>query len=126
MGSNISKKFSAQDINNSYVIKEKLGTGSFAVVKKAVKKSNGNEVAVKIIDKQKLEKAELDSLNDEVEILQKLDHPNIVKLFEIYDSKKRLYMVLEYLTGGELFERIVEQGSFNEKQAAKVIAECVR
>jgi calcium/calmodulin-dependent protein kinase I len=51
----------------------------------------------------------------------KIDHPNIVKLYEVYDEKTRLYMVMEMMTGGELFDRIVEKESYNEKEACEVL-----
>ena len=61
------------------------------------------------------------TINDEVDILQRVDHANVVKLYEICDTSKYLYMVLELLRGGELFERIVQKGSFTEKEAAAVV-----
>ncbi len=54
-------------------------------------------------------------------IFFKVDHPNIVKLYEVYDEKTKLYMVLEMMTGGELFDRIVEKETYSEKEAADVI-----
>lgn len=76
---------------------------------------------MKIIKKKNLNAEELATINDEVEILNKTDHPNIVKLYEIFDTPTYLYMVLELLTGGELFERIVEKEHFSEKEAAVCI-----
>ena len=58
------------------------------------------------------------SLFDEVNILLNLDHPNIVKLFDLYEDSKYYMMVTEYCSGGELFERIQQNTSFSEKQAA--------
>jgi calcium-dependent protein kinase len=60
--------------------------------------------AVKILVKQKLTKKELERLTHEIEILKKLDHPNILKLYEIFEDDKRFYLVTELCTGGELFE----------------------
>lgn len=53
--------------------------------------------------------------------MSNIDHPNIVKLFEVYEDKTKLYVVLELMTGGELFDRIVEKEVYNEKEAAEVI-----
>jgi len=58
---------------------------------------------------------DLQSLQNEVEILTQIDHPNIVKLYEIYEDDIYFYMVLEFMAGGELFERIVETESYSEK-----------
>lgn len=61
------------------------------------------------------------AIQTEVEIMSQIDHPNIIKLYEVYDEKQKLYMVLELMTGGELFDRIVEKETYNEKEAADVI-----
>jgi calcium/calmodulin-dependent protein kinase I len=94
-------------------------------VKRAVKKSDKSEYAIKIIDKGKLNKEELAVIHDEVDIMQKVSHPNCVKMYELYDTKKKLYMVLEILRGGELFDRIVKKRFFSEQQAAQVIQSVV-
>lgn len=119
MGKGQSKKQKA--ITSVYEIKEKLGTGSFAIVKKAVHKKTGKEVAIKIIKKKNLNGEELATIQDEVDIMNKTKHPNIVKLFEIYDTNNYLYMVLEVLSGGELFEHIVEKECYSEKEAADAV-----
>jgi len=112
------------EMHKHYEMKEVLGTGAFATVKRAVKKSDKSEYAIKIIDKAKLNKEELAVIHDEVDIMQKVNHPHCVKMFELYDTKKKLYMVLEILRGGELFDRIVKKRFFSEAQAAQVI-QCV-
>jgi calcium/calmodulin-dependent protein kinase I len=53
--------------------------------------------------------------------LIKIDHPNIIKIFEVYDEKTKLNLVLELMTGGELFDRIVEKESYSEKEAANIL-----
>jgi len=108
-------------LSKSYIIKKKLGKGNFAVVRLVERKSDGHHFAAKIIKKKNLKPDELATLTDEVEILRKLDHKNINKLIEIHDSKHHLYMVLELLTGGELFERIVSKKFYNEKDASTVV-----
>jgi calcium/calmodulin-dependent protein kinase I len=120
MGNNI-KKLRKDEITKYYEIKGKLGTGSFAVVKQATRKADGKQFAIKIIKKMRLNAEELAVVHDEVEIMHKVDHPNCVKLFEMFETSKKLYMVLELLTGGELFDRIVAKGSYSEKEAAQVI-----
>lgn len=62
--------------------------------------------AVKIIDKSKASKEEIDTLINEVEIMKKLDHPHIVKVYEYYQDEKFFYIVSEMCSGGELFDRI--------------------
>jgi len=90
-------------------------------VKKAINKSTGQEAAVKIIDRKQLDDDEEVSLQTEVEILSQCDHPNVVRLFEIFDSPDYMYLVMECMTGGELFDRIVEKESYTEREAANTI-----
>jgi calcium/calmodulin-dependent protein kinase I len=90
-------------------------------VKKAVNKSTGQEVAVKIIDRKSLDEDDEIALQTEVEILSQSDHPNVVRLYEIFDETDYMYLVMEIMTGGELFDRIVEKESYTEREAADTI-----
>ncbi|CEO99397.1 Protein kinase domain-containing protein [Plasmodiophora brassicae] len=120
MGNNI-RKFRKDDVEKHYEIKEKLGTGSFAVVKRATSKKDGKDYAIKIVKKKNLNAEELATIHEEVEIMHRIEHPNVVALIEIFDTPKSLYMVLELLVGGELFERIVAKGSYSEREASHLI-----
>lgn len=77
------------------------------------------KVAIKVLDKHKLQE-HIDQLMEEINILYKLDHPNIVNYFETYDDKKYLYLVMEYVKGMEMFDKISNKKSnrFSEKTAA--------
>jgi hypothetical protein len=94
-------------------------------VKRATRKSDGKQFAIKVIKKSKLNSEELAVVHDEVEIMHKVNHPNCVQLFEMFETTKKMYMVLELLTGGELFDRIVKKGSYSEKEASDVIKSVV-
>lgn len=108
-------------VEDKYVMKDVLGTGAFSQVRLAESKDNpGTLFAVKVIDKKAL-KGKEDSLENEIRVLRRLDHPNVVKLLEAYESKSSVYLVMELVTGGELFDRIVEKGSYTEKDAADLI-----
>lgn len=120
MGNKI-RKLGKGEIHKHYDIKEKLGTGSFATVKRAIRKSDSKEFAIKIIKKDKLNSEELLVVHDEVDIMHKIKHPNCVQLHEMFETKKKLYMVMELLTGGELFDRIVAKGSYSEKEASELL-----
>jgi len=120
MGNNI-KKLKKEEIRRYYDIKEQLGKGSFATVKRAVRKSDGKQFAVKIIKKNKLNAEELLVVHDEVEIMHRINHVNCVQLYEMFETNKKLYMVMELLTGGELFDRIVMKGSYSELEASQLI-----
>ena len=118
----VASKLRKDDINKFYDIREQLGTGSFAVVKRGVRKADQQPFAVKIIKKSKLNADELAVVHDEVEIMHKVQHVNCVQLFEMFETNKKIYMVMELLTGGELFDRIVSKGSYSEKEASEVTA----
>ena len=74
-----------------------------------------------LVYRQSLDDDEEQGLQLEVEILSEVDHPNVVKLFEIYDEGAVLYLVMEIMSGGELFDRIVEKEAYSEKEAAETI-----
>jgi serine/threonine protein kinase len=120
--------FSKSQIEKKYVIEKKeLGSGNFAVVKRATLKPGAKDVpagmrsecAVKIIDKAKVE--DMNDIQREIEVMEQLKHDNVIKLFEIFDEPKKMMLVMELVTGGELFDRIVAKGSYTEKDAAGVI-----
>jgi len=110
-----------EKVSDHYKFMEELGRGSFAVVRKAVNKKTGEPCAIKIIEKASLDDDEKMALQNEVEILATLDHPNVVKQFEIFEDDNQMYLVLEILSGGELFDRIVEKEHYSEKEAADTI-----
>ncbi|XP_064621146.1 MAP/microtubule affinity-regulating kinase 3-like isoform X6 [Lineus longissimus] len=106
-----------------------IGKGNFAKVKLAKHVPTGREktsahpmlpqslVAIKIIDKTQLNPSSLQKLFREVRIMKLLDHPNIVKLFEVIETDKTLYLVMEYASGGEVFDYLVAHGRMKEKEA---------
>ena len=106
-------------IENDYVIGEECGSGAFATVRKVKSKSTGQIRALKIIKKTKSQDSARMYL--EVEILKKLIHPNIMQIFEFYEDKKNFYIITEICDGGELFEQIVNKGTFNEHNGANVV-----
>ncbi len=77
--------------------------------------------AVKIMVKDNMSKEEHQDFAYEMAILKKLDHPNILKLYEVFEDKQKYQLVTEYCFGGELFDEIIKIGSFSEKKAAKII-----
>jgi serine/threonine protein kinase len=108
-------------ITDYYKIEDELGAGSFAIVRQGVNKMTGESVAIKIINRTEMEEDDEVALRTEVEILSQIDHPNVVKMHEVFDEEDFLYIVLELMTGGELFDRIVEKESYSEKEAADTI-----
>ncbi|XP_052272147.1 MAP/microtubule affinity-regulating kinase 3-like isoform X3 [Dreissena polymorpha] len=100
-----------------YRLIKTIGKGNFAKVKLAKHVPTGREVAIKIIDKTQLNPSSLQKLFREVRIMKMLDHPNIVKLFEVIETEKTLYLVMEYASGGEVFDYLVAHGRMKEKEA---------
>ncbi|KAL5013464.1 hypothetical protein ScPMuIL_007734 [Solemya velum] len=109
------------DFRKRYEIKETLGTGAFSEVKLAEDKFEKKKyVAVKCIDRKGLIGKE-ESLENEIQVLRRLRHSNIVQLLDVFEDKCHVYLVMELVTGGELFDRIVEKGSYTEKDASHLI-----
>lgn len=108
-------------IEEEYIIGRELGTGRFSVVCECVHKITGVVYAVKIIDKASIEAEDKALLRTEIAVLKLVNHPNIIKMQGVYESRNRLYIVMEKLVGGELFERIVGRPRFSEEEAAKLI-----
>ena len=110
------------ELEDKYDILEEIGVGGYSRVLKIQNIDTGIEYACKEL--QKNEVADLDSFNREIDILIKLDHPNIIKLYEVYENDDFIYIVMELCKGGELFDRIIkrtEQGNpFTEKEAATI------
>lgn len=100
-----------------YRLIKTIGKGNFAKVKLAKHIPTMKEVAIKIIDKTALNPSSLKKLFREVTIMKMLDHPNIVKLYEVIDSQRTLYLVMEYASGGEVFDYLVAHGRMKEKEA---------
>ncbi|CAL8241680.1 unnamed protein product [Merluccius merluccius] len=101
----------------NYRLLKTIGKGNFAKVKLARHILTCKEVAVKIIDKTQLNSSSLQKLFREVRIMKMLNHPNIVKLFEVIETEKTLYLVMEYASGGEVFDYLVAHGRMKEKEA---------
>jgi calcium/calmodulin-dependent protein kinase I len=108
-------------IEARYKLGDVLGEGGYSVVKSGISNIDGKRVAVKIITRKDLSEADEESLKQEVSILGKLNHPNITRLFDFFEEEKFYYVVLEYLDGGELFDRIVKKTYYSEKEARDLV-----
>lgn len=110
-----------EKLEDKYEIGKELGRGGFSIVKKGKNKKSGEEVAIKCINKKNLKKDELQLLTREISIMQKLRHRSIIQLIDIFETASELFLVLELVSGGELFDQIVERGSYSESDAANLI-----
>ncbi|XP_062844895.1 serine/threonine-protein kinase SIK2a isoform X2 [Trichomycterus rosablanca] len=102
-----------------YEIERTLGKGNFAVVKLARHRITKSEVAIKIIDKTQLDAANLEKIYREVEIMKLLDHPHIIKLYQVMETKNMLYLVTEYAKNGEIFDYLAGRGRLSEAEARR-------
>jgi len=112
-------------ITDSYdVKKKKLGEGSYGSVCRAKHKDTKQTRAVKTIAKAQMKNIE--RFKQEVAIMKMMDHPNIIKLYETFEDQKNIYLVMEVCNGGELFDKIIEEGHFNECNAAIIMQDIIR
>lgn len=112
-------------VDENYDVAEEIGRGAFSVVKRAKHKKTGEEVAVKFIEKKFVDKQDLMLLAREIDIMKKVDHAHVLKLKEVYESDDTIALVMELVTGGELFYKIVEKGNYSEKDAANIVAQMI-
>ena len=109
-----------------YVLGEKLGEGAFAKVRLATQIHIKEKCAVKILEKRLLESSrDIQRLKKEIKILKKLRHKNIIQLYDIMESKRNLYFVMEYCKGGELFDYIVKKKRLKEPEACSFFQQII-
>jgi len=106
------------NISKEYTFGKTIGAGSFGQVRLAIHKATKQTRAVKIIQKTKVD---IKVLLNEINILSKLTHPNIMQVYEIFDDNTNIYIVSEYCKGGELFDMISKKGNFSEKDACVIM-----
>jgi len=105
-----------------YYLGRTLGEGTYATVKYGQHTDTGEAVAIKILDKERLVQDEMvDQIKREITILKNIKHPHVVDLKEVMASEEKIYMVMELMQGGELFDKIVAEGAMNESQARNLL-----
>ncbi|MDP2436147.1 MAG: protein kinase, partial [archaeon] len=108
-------------LTEDYALLDLLGEGAFAKVYRGRHLKTGEEVAIKVIEKANVGN-EVGSLTAEVNILKSVQHPSIIRLKNLYETKDQLFIVTEIASGGELFNRILDKGAYTEKDAARLVA----
>jgi len=113
-------KDSKLTLNQDYEIQDVLGDGAFSVVQRAKHLSSGKLVAIKVIKKAKVGAVDV---KREVEIWKTAANSSsrVVQLYDIYENEKAIFLVMEFCTGGELFEKIVNMNDYNEVYASKIM-----
>ena len=97
-----------------------MGEGTFGKVKLGNHNLTGEKVAVKILEKDRIsDMADVERVAREIHILKMIRHPHIVQLYEIIETSKSLYLIMEYASGGELFDYIVSKGRVKEQEACR-------
>ena len=110
------------NLNDLYEIKSSLGKGKFGLVKLGIHKESGREVAVKIINKKLVTPVDVQQVKSEIDILKIAKHPNIIKLYDVFENEKYIYIIMEYCPGGDLFSYIEKRGfKLKEERAAEII-----
>ncbi|KAJ7960456.1 Non-specific serine/threonine protein kinase [Quillaja saponaria] len=109
-----------------YEVGRTIGEGTFAKVKFARNSETGEPVALKILDKEKVLKHKMaEQIKREVATMKLIKHPNVVRLYEVMGSKTKIYIVLEFVTGGELFDKIVNHGRMGEDEARRYFQQLI-
>lgn len=117
---------SDRPVEEFYVLGEELGKGGFSIVRKATNRATGQEFAIKFVDKKMIgNKEELELIQREIDIMKQVRHRNVLCLIERFESPERLALVMELVTGGELFYKIVDNGSYKESDAKNIVRQLV-
>eukprot|EP00434_Breviolum_minutum_P014128 symbB.v1.2.012456.t2/scaffold858.1/size157433/4 len=103
-----------------YILGKTIGEGTFGKVKLGTHILTGEKVAVKILEKERIvDVADVERVAREIHILKLVQHPHIIQLYEIIETPRQLYLIMEFCSGGELFDHIVEQGRVKEAEASR-------
>ncbi|XP_060115843.1 death-associated protein kinase 2 [Heteronotia binoei] len=117
--------FKQQKVEDIYEIGEELGSGQFAIVKKCREKSTGAEYAAKFIKKRQSRASRRgvrrEEIEREVKILKRILHTNIIELHDVYENKTDVVLILELVSGGELFDFLAQKESLSEEEATQFI-----
>ncbi|TMW99917.1 hypothetical protein EJD97_001710 [Solanum chilense] len=109
-----------------YELGRTLGEGTFAKVKFARNVETGDNVAIKILDKEKVMKHKMiGQIKREISTMKLIRHPNVIRMYEVMASKSKIYIVLEFVTGGELFDKIASKGRLKEDEARKYFQQLI-
>ncbi|XP_063310087.1 serine/threonine-protein kinase NIM1 isoform X1 [Pelobates fuscus] len=108
-----------------YRLRGEIGSGNFSQVKLGIHVLNKEKVAIKILDKTKLDQKTQRLLSREISSMEKLHHPNVIRLYEVVETLSKLHLVMEYAGGGELFAKINTEGKLSESESKIIFSQIV-
>uniref|UniRef100_A0A915A4L7 non-specific serine/threonine protein kinase n=1 Tax=Parascaris univalens TaxID=6257 RepID=A0A915A4L7_PARUN len=108
-----------------YKLEKTLGKGQTGLVKTGTHCITGRKVAIKIVNKEKLSESVLQKVEREIAIMKLIEHPHVLHLYDVYENKKYLYLLLEHVSGGELFDYLVRKGRLMAKEARKFFRQII-
>jgi hypothetical protein len=116
---NLKKATGYTNLLDLYDVKQKLGNGKFGLVKLGVNKQTKEKVAIKIMNKTKMDSSDIELMRTEIEILKICQHPNIIRLYDIFENIDYIYIIMEYCPGGDLFSYLENRNfKLSEERAA--------
>ena len=116
-----------EDITLKYKMKETLGVGKFSTVRKGYLRSDeSQQVAIKIVSKKYITEKEKEYIFNELAVLKLMNHPGIPKLYEIYETHEKMFIVMENIKDGELFDYLIESRKLPFKEATKAIIQLMK
>jgi len=107
------------NLHDFYDLKESLGKGKYGLVKRGVHKKSSREVAVKIVKKKELSLKDIELLKREIEVLKVCQHPNIIRFYDVFENSDYIYIVMEYLKGGDFFNYLESKNFKISEERAK-------
>ncbi|XP_051497817.1 serine/threonine-protein kinase NIM1 [Apus apus] len=108
-----------------YRVRGEIGSGNFSQVKLGIHSLTKEKVAIKILDKTKLDQKTQRLLSREISSMEKLHHPNVIRLYEVMETLSKLHLVMEYAGGGELFTKISTEGKLLETESKIIFSQIV-
>ncbi|CAH1783548.1 unnamed protein product [Owenia fusiformis] len=114
------------NLKNRFELKKTLGQGTYGKVKLAVEKSSGREVAIKSIRKTKIQsEQDLQRIRREIDIMTSLNHPHIIHIYEVFENKEKIIILMEYANGGELYEYINDRHRLKDSDSRRFFRQIV-
>uniref|UniRef100_A0A8C1HG14 non-specific serine/threonine protein kinase n=1 Tax=Cyprinus carpio carpio TaxID=630221 RepID=A0A8C1HG14_CYPCA len=116
-GSSVKKHHHKHNLKHRYELLETLGRGTYGKVKKAIERHTGRVVAIKSIRKEKIkDEQDMVHIRREIEIMSSLRHPHIISIYEVFENKDKIVIVMEYASKGELYDYISERRRLSERE----------